>query len=246
MRALRTTLFFMLLIAPRFGPGQEPAKPSSDVKMDFKEAPIELVIETVAKLTGKSFIYDDRVRGNVTVIAGPNVTVEEAYKIFESILQVKGFTTVPSPGGMLKIIPIRDAKESPIDTVEGARGTPDRDLFITRLIPLKFVKAETVNNTLKPLVSKDANVIAYAPTNTLILTDTAANIRRLMHIIEQIDIETYSETIKVFPLKYAEATQLATQLGEIFGGETSTNGPPGAPRVRPRVRPVGVDPAAAG
>jgi general secretion pathway protein D len=245
MRALRIPLLLLVLIAPRAGPGQEAAKPNGDVKMDFKEAPIELVIETVAKLTGKSFIYDDRVRGNVTVIAGPDVTVEEAYKIFESILQVKGFTTVPSPGGMLKIIPIREAKESPIDTVEGRRQTPDRDLFITRLIPLEFVKAETVNNTLKPLVSKDANVIAYAPTNTLILTDTAANIRRLMRIIEQIDVEIYSETIKVFPLKYAEAAQLATQLGEIFGSETAT-GPPGAPRVRPRVRPGATDAAAGG
>jgi len=243
MRALRI-LLLLLLIAPQAASAQQKSGPT-DVKMDFKEAPIELVIETVAKLTGKSFIYDDRVRGNVTVIAGPDVTVEEAYKIFESILQVKGFTTVPAPGGMMKIIPIREAKESPIDTVEGRRTTPDRDLFITRLIALKFVKAETVNNTLKPLVSKDANVIAYAPTNTLILTDTASNIRRLMRIIEEIDVETYSETIKVFPLKYAEATALATQLGEIFGGETTAGGPPGAPRVRPRVRPGGVDPTGA-
>jgi general secretion pathway protein D len=235
MRALRIPLLILLLSAPLPGPAQEAKGP-----MDFKEAPLELVIETVARLTGKSFIYDDRVRGNVTVIAGKDVTVEEAYKIFESILQVKGFTTVPSPGGMLKIIPIREAKESPIDTVEPARATPDRDLFITRLIPLKFVKAETVNNTLKPLVSKDANVIAYAPTNTLILTDTAANIRRLLRIIDEIDVETYSETIKVFPLKYAEAAALAQQLGEIFGGEAATGGPPGAPRVRPRVRPGGV------
>jgi general secretion pathway protein D len=244
MRALRTTLLLLLLIAPQAGPAQTPAPPpkSGDVKMDFKEAPIEQVIETVAKLTGKSFIYDDRVRGNVTVIAGPDVTVEEAYKIFESILQVKGFTTVPAPGGMMKIIPIREAKESPIDTVQGPRATPDRDLFITRLIPLKYVKAETVNNTLKPLVSKDANVIAYAPTNTLILTDTATNIRRLMRIIDEIDVEIYSETIKVFPLKYAEAAALATQLGEIFGAETTAvGGAPGAPRVRPRVRPGGTD-----
>jgi general secretion pathway protein D len=246
MRALPTTLLLLLLIAPQAGPAQAPAPPAGagEVKMDFKEAPIEQVIETVAKLTGKSFIYDDRVRGNVTVIAGPDVTVEEAYKIFESILQVKGFTTVPAPGGMLKIIPIREAKESPIDTVEGKRTTPDRDLFITRLIPLEYVKAETVNNTLKPLVSKDANVIAYAPTNTLILTDTATNIRRLMRIIEEIDVEIYSETIKVFPLKFADAAALAAQLGEIFGSETAAGpGPPGAPRVRPRVRPGGPDAA---
>ena len=175
-------------------------------------------------------IYDDRVRGSVTVIAGEEVTVEEAYKIFESILQVKGFTTVPSPGGVLKIVPIREAKESPIDTVEGDRATPDRDLFITRLIPLKFVKADNISNTLKPLVSKDASVIAYAPTNTMIITDTAANIRRLLTIIAEIDVSTHSEMIKVFPLEFADASQLSQQLGEIFGSEDA--GTPTSPRAR--------------
>jgi general secretion pathway protein D len=209
----------ILLILLLLAPGAALAQEALTGPMDFKDADLELVIETVAKLTGKSFIYDDRIRGQVTVIAGEGVTVDEAYKIFESILAVKGFTTVPAPGGVLKIVPIREAKESPIATIEGERYTPNRDLFITRLIPLKFVKAETINNTIKPLVSKDASVIAYAPTNTLIITDTATNIRRLLTIIAEIDIATYSETIKVFPLEHADANQLSGQLREIFGAD---------------------------
>ncbi len=215
--------------------------------MDFKDADLELVIETVAKLTGKSFIYDDRIRGTVTVIAGEDVTVEEAYKIFESILQVKGFTTVPSPGGMLKIVPVREAKESPIETFEGRRATPNRDLFVTRLIPLEFVKADNISNTLKPLVSKDASVIAYAPTNTMIITDTAANIRRLMTIIAEIDVSTYSEMIKVFPLEYADANQLSGQLGEIFGSQDSAaQTTPRARRARTRRAAAAPDASAGG
>jgi general secretion pathway protein D len=147
------------------------------------------------------------------------VTATEAYRVFEAILQVKGFTTVQGPGGITKIVPVREAKESPIETLPGTRRVPDRDLYITRLIPLRFVKADAIATTLRQLVSKDASMVAYAPTNTLILTDSASNVRRLLTIIGQIDVETYQEQIKVIPIQFADAQTLAGHLEEIFRQE---------------------------
>src|SRR5262245_29936685 len=186
------------------------------VSLDFQDADITEVISTIAKATGKNFLYDDRVRGRVTVISPEPVTVDEAYRVFESILAVKGFTTVPAPGGVLKILPLRDAKENPIETVPGERPAENRDTFITRLLPLHYVKADQISETIKPLVSKEASVIPYGQTNTLIITDAAANIRRLTNIIEQIDVSTYQEQIKLIPIQYADATQLTQQLQQIF------------------------------
>ena len=117
--------------------------------------------------------------------------------MFESVLQVKGFTTVTSPGGAIKVIPVREAKESNIETVRSSLPPPDRDRFVTRLIPLRYIDAESIVNTLKPLVSKDAAMAAYAPTNTVILTESASNIRRLLAILEAIDVETYKEELAV-------------------------------------------------
>ncbi len=198
------------------------------VTLDFQDAEITEVIGVIAQATGKNFLYDDRVRGRVTVISPEPVTADEAYRVFESILQVKGFTTVPSPGGILKIVPLRDAKENPLDTVTGEKPFENRDLFITRLIPLRFVKAEQISETIKPLVSKEASVISYAPTNTLIITDSAANIRRLVNIIDQIDVSTYQEQIKLIPIRYADAAARTAQLAEIFGGEVGSAATPGA------------------
>ncbi len=194
------------------------------VTLDFQDAEITEVIGVIAQATGKNFLYDDRVRGRVTVISPEPVTADEAYRVFESILQVKGFTTVPSPGGILKIVPLRDAKENPLDTVTGEKPFENRDLFITRLIPLRFVKAEQISETIKPLVSKEASVISYAPTNTLIITDSAANIRRLVNIIDQIDVSTYQEQIKLIPIRYADALGMTAQLAEIFGGDSAGAG----------------------
>ena len=131
------------------------------MQLDFNDVELSVVIDTIARLTNKNFIYDDRVRGRVTIVSPTSITVDEAYAVFESVLQVKGFTTVTGPGGAIKVIPIREAKESNIETLRGARTTPDSDRTITRLIPLQYIDAEAITNTLKPLVSKDASMVAY-------------------------------------------------------------------------------------
>jgi general secretion pathway protein D len=192
------------------------------VQLDFRDVELAVVIEAIAKITGKNFIYDDRVRGRVTIVSPTEVTAEQAYAVFESVLKVKGFTAVAGPGGVYKIVPVRDAKESSIETVNDGRPSPNRDQFVTRLVPLRYIDAEAITNTIKPLVSKDASMVAYAPTNTIILTDTESNIRRLLTIFDAIDIRSYKEELAVIKVKYADATTLSEQVSEIYGAEVSS------------------------
>ncbi|MGH7287952.1 MAG: hypothetical protein ACREI8_08035, partial [Myxococcota bacterium] len=100
-------------------PAAPPAAGGEQVQLDFNDVELSVVIDTIARLTGKNFIYDDRVRGRVTIVSPTRITVEEAYAVFESVLQVKGFTTVQGPGGAIKVIPLREAKESNVETVRG-------------------------------------------------------------------------------------------------------------------------------
>jgi general secretion pathway protein D len=202
------------------------------VQLDFQDVEISVVIDTIARLTGKNFIYDDRVRGRVTIVSPTKVTIDEAYAVFESVLQVKNFTTVVGPGGAIKVIPIRDAKENNVETVVGRSAVPRSDRVITRLIPLRYIDAEAITNTLKPLVSKDASMVAYPPTNTVILTDAATNISRILGILRSIDVETYKEELTVIRVVHADASTLAQQLSEIFDAEVSSAG--GAPNARVR------------
>jgi general secretion pathway protein D len=256
-RLSAATLAATLLVAAIFGAGpaaaQRGAAPSAPaggelVQLDFNNAELSVVIDTIAKLTGKNFIYDDRVRGRVTVVSPTRITVDEAYAVFESVLQVKGFTTVPTPGGALKVIPVRDAKETSVPTDLSARPPLNRDLYITRLIPLQYIDAESIVNTLKPLVSKDAAMAAYQPTNTVILTESASNIRRLISIIEAIDVDTYREDLAVIHLDYADAATMAQQLSDIYGAEVAGGALPTATRSRratqaaPQAPPTGQSP----
>jgi general secretion pathway protein D len=220
------------------------------VNLDFQDVELATVIDTIARLTNRNFVYDDRVRGRVTIVSPTPVPVEQAYTVFESMLQVKGFTTVDAPGGVTKVIPIRDAKETSVDTRStGGRGTPDTDRFVTRLIPLSYIDAEQISNTIKPLVSKEAALVAYQPTNTIILTDSASNIRRILSILEAIDVETFKQELALIRLQYADATVVAEQLSELFGVEvvgSTTRNVGAAPRVRARPQPVVPGQATAG
>ncbi len=224
----------------RAQPAPPPAvAPGEQVQLDFNDVELSVVIDTIARLTGKNFIYDDRVRGRVTIVSPTKITVDEAYAVFESVLQVKGFTTVQAPGGAIKVIPLREAKESNVETVRGEAAPPHSDRFITRLIPLRYIDAEAIAETLKPLVSKDASLVAYAPTNTVILTDAATNISRILSIVRSIDVETFKEELSVIELQHADATTLAEQLSQIFGAEVSQAAGGGAARLPTRARRPG-------
>lgn len=207
------------------------------VNLDFNDVELNVVIDTISRMTGYNFIYDDRVRGRVTIVSPTEVTVDQAFAVFESVLKVKGFSLVLGPGNTYKVIPIRDVKESSIDTIQGAGRSPNRDRFVTRLIPLRFIDAEAITNTIKPLVSKDALIVAYQPTNTIIVTDSESNIRRLMQILDAIDVESFRQELAVIKIDHADAATLGDQLSEIYGGSvTAQAGGANAGQRRARAR----------
>jgi general secretion pathway protein D len=139
---------------------------------------------------------------------------------------------------------VRDAKESSVETVQSSQRPPNRDRFVTRLIPLNYIDADSIVNTLKPLVSKDAAIAAYAPTNTVILTESASNIRRLIAILESIDVETYKEELAVINVEFADASTLAQQVSDIYGAEVTAAAPATSSSRRRASRRATPDPAA--
>ena len=237
MRDFKTTLLIVaLFLWPTAALAQDQVTTGDAmVTLDYQNAQLEDVIRAISKLTKKNFLFDDRVRGTVTVISETPVSIDEAYRVFEAVLQVKGFSTVDGPGGVIKIVPTRDVRQSAIETTSGISKPSNTDEFITRLIPLRYVKAETIQDTFRQLASKDASLIAYGPTNTLILTDSAANIRRVLTILERIDVETYEEQLKVLTIQYADVAELTNQLREIFSPDGEDGG--GGGRV-PRARAI--------
>lgn len=203
------------------------------VSMDFENVDIRVVIKYISDLTGKNFIIDQNVRGPVTVISPTKIPLEEVYKVFESILEVRGFVTVPS-GKVVKIAAKADARQRNIPMAVGDRleQIVPEDTIITQLVPLQYANAERVRTALGQLFSKDASVIAYPTTNTLIVTDISSNIHRLVKIVRELDIPGYETKITVIPIRYASADLLAASLSQVIEEAGEIPGAPPTPRRR--------------
>ncbi len=188
--------------------GTDPEHAGRTVTMDFQDVEVGVLVKLISEVTGRSFIVDDRVSGTVTIIAPEKITPDEAYAVFQSVLQVKGFTTVQA-GRAIKIVPAKDAKETTLRTGAGAEPGAPADEFVTRLARVHHVDAETVARVVEPLVSRDGLVRAYGPANMLVLVDTAANVERLLTVVQNLDVDREREQIDVIALRHAAATALA-------------------------------------
>ena len=205
------------------------------ITMDFQDVDIAVLVKFISEITGKNFIVDEKVRGKVTIISPAKISVDEAYLVFQSVLQVKGFTTVPA-GAIIKIVGTKEAKSSTLETVLPNRSPAPTDEYITRLIPLKHVDANNMVGILQPLISPDGLLAPYAATNTLILIDTAAQTDRLTKILSELDVEGFEQGIEVVHLNYAFAGDIAALLQQVLeeGGGAQQ---PGAPAIQPGAAP---------
>ena len=189
------------------------------VQMDYDNADISQLINFISNLTGKNFIVDNNIKGKITIISPTKITVDEAYKTFESVLEVNGFTTVPS-GKSIKIVPIREAIKKDLETRFGNAKINLEDRIITQIIPLKYASPNDLKRDLSAFSS--APIIAYEPTGMIIVTDVQSNVSRLLKIIKAIDIPGTGEEINVIPLKQASAQTMASNLEKVFRTVTST------------------------
>ncbi|MCB1198488.1 MAG: type II secretion system secretin GspD [Deltaproteobacteria bacterium] len=184
------------------------------VHLDFVNTEVAEIAKTMGELTERNFIIDDKVRGKITIISPKAVSVAEAYQAFISALEVKNFTVV-KVGKMHKIIPLKDTKKLPLD-VDVAYPSGGGDEFVTRLIPIKYTKASALQKDLRNLISRNGDMFSYDPTNTLILTDSVVNIRRVLRIIQKLDQQGFEESIHVIKLAYAPAADTAQKIEELF------------------------------
>jgi len=185
------------------------------VTIDFNDVDINLFIKYISELTGKNFVVDRAVKGKVTILSPTRISVKDAYRVFESVLEVHGYTTVSS-GSIIKIVPDVEARSKGIPTIrQGGTAYPE-DRMVTQLIHLKHANPEQVKKMLAPLVSRTSVVIANPDSGMLIITDVQSNIKRLQGIIRAIDVPSIGEDLVVLPLLHASAVSIAKSVDQLF------------------------------
>ncbi len=185
------------------------------VTIDFNDVDINLFIKYISELTGRNFVVDRAVRGKVTIISPTRISEEDAYRVFESVLEVNGYTTVPS-GSITKIVPAVQARSKSIATIRKPGVQYPEDKVVTQIIQLTHADPAEVKKILAPLVSKTSVVIAHSRSGMLIITDVQSNIQRLQDIIKAIDVPSIGEETAILDLQYASAATVAKSIAQLF------------------------------
>ncbi|HBH27384.1 MAG TPA: type II secretion system protein GspD [Desulfofustis sp.] len=205
----------VLAQSPEFTDGVDQPSDERYITIDFDNVDIQLFIKYISELTGTNFIVDPSVQGNVTIVSPTRISERDAYRVFESVLEVHGLTTVKA-GSVVKVIPTVEARSRPIDTLIGEAGIQPDDRVVTQLIPLSYTSPLEMQKVLQPLVSKTSVMIAHTQSGMLIITDTLSNIDRLLEIVRMLDVERTREEIEVILLEYANSQKISQVITSIY------------------------------
>jgi len=213
---------------------ERPIPGNEKITIDFRKAELEDVVKFYSKLLKKNFIIADSLKAGkkITIIAPRQVSVPEAYRAFLAALGMNGLTLVPH-GAFLKIVDSNQAAHEDLPTRTGKGGAPSSDIMETRIIPIEHVSISDIEGVLGKIKSKDADIISYAPTNTLIITEYGTNLRRMFRLINLLDQPTGADKLHLYQVQYADAADLASKLMEIFESDASSNSSASAARRRP-------------
>ncbi len=200
------------------------------MSIDCEDKPITNFIKLISERIDKNFIFDEKITrsGNITIISPEPIPIKEAYKVFLSTLEMKGFSVIDT-GSVVKIVKKQDAKVGGTELRVGANELASMDNIITQLIPLKNVSAASLLNGIRPMVSRDGLLSSFDATNMLMVIDTAANIERIVNITNALDIPGDKMAYEVIQVKYADATDLVREMTTIFSGNTRRSAAPGKP-----------------
>jgi general secretion pathway protein D len=200
---------------------------------------ILLFVKFISEVTGKNFVIDEKVKGKVTIVSPTKISVDEAYRVFESVLEVHGFTTVEA-GSITKIVPSVTARGKSIETrLREEIDNPD-DRVVTQIIRLDYANPDELKRLFAPLISKSSVIVSYPPTNMLLVTDVLSNIKRLLRIIRAIDVVGIGEEISVVPLEHAISSVMVKTLMSIFktGSTPTRRGKRSAAAIAPEIEIV--------
>src|SRR5512139_1877832 len=157
------------------------------ITLNFSNIDIAALVKVMSEYTRRNFILDEKVVGKVTLMTPTRISPEEAYQLFLSALEIKGFTAVED-GRIIRIVPTAGVKQSGLKVVQD--GDMKGEGYVTKLIRMSYVNPQELVRTLTPLITKDGQLIAYPATNSLIITDSVAAIRKIEKLISALDVAT--------------------------------------------------------
>jgi len=219
LKVLLIALLFMLLCSPPLHAAAQ------GVIMNFTDVEIGTMVKFISELTGKNFVLDERVKGKVSVFSPSKLSQDEAFALFTSVLELKGFTLIQA-GKVYKVVPTGSAKQAGMKLVDKER-IPMGDAFLARVFPLTQISSQEALTFLQPIISKEGHIGSFGPGNMLLVVDAASNLQKVADILSLIDTPQRREGAELVYLKHGSAEGVTKVLQEWLAGRgarQATNG----------------------
>jgi len=203
-----------------------PPPPAGKIKLNFKDTPLSAVMEYLSKEAGFAVVMDAKLEGNIDAISAQPLSVDEAFDVINSILATKGYTAIRN-GRILTIVDVRDAKTRMIPVKQGSdpEQIPPNEEVVTQIMPIKYADAQQLITNLQPLLDEDTSITANQSSNALLLTGPQSTIRRMAQIIKALDTSISGITaMRVYPLRNASATDVASIINQVMGNQGANSG----------------------
>jgi len=214
--------------APAVTPPLTPVTPprmGSGVVFNFDNADIYEVIRVMGEILKINYIVDPKVKGLVNIHTSGQISAEDVFPIFQSILRLNGATAVKKDG-IYEIVPLSDAKKLPIPpstTLEPGKS-PSQERYTIQIISLKYIPVTEVSKMIKPFLSDGADIVEHPPHNILIIGDLASNVKKSVDIINLFDLDIFTDLrVRIYPLLNSDVNEVAKEMERIFASfEVST------------------------
>ncbi len=202
-------------------PGPGPGNPASEklISLNFRDAPLDQVLQFYSEITGRTLIKSPGISGTITLRGQTRLTETEALQAIESVLAMNNVTLVPMGEKFLKVVQPTAARQEgmPLTREVPEKGFADTDHLISQIVTLKYIELAEAQAVIQGFIHGYGKIQPLERTNSLLITDTAGNLQRILEILEYVDQPTEAKVeTRVYELKYAEAAKIAGRLNELI------------------------------
>lgn len=210
-----------------FPPLNDPNKTDETIMLNFEQVEIRHFLKVISDTTGVNFVIHPNINGKITVVSPTGIRLGNIFEYLQSILTVNGIALIPAEDH-IKIVPRSEANKHnlPIRVGTNPAQIPLNDSVYTQIMNLKYAGAVQVSTLLRSRLSSEAQMDAYPPTNTILLTDTSSNIHLIAQIIKQLDVPGAKKMQTVISLKHADAQEVSKKISTLIEQQSVFNKAP--------------------
>lgn len=189
--------------------------------IDFKGAPLDQVFEAYQDYSGRTILRPYQLPASaITIRSATPMSRKEAVQALDSVLSLNGIVMINLGDKFVKAVPAQQADKegAEIDRTKTSE-LPDTEQFVTKVVILKTAKPSEVAQVLSAFSKSPSGVTAIDSNNSLVLRDYSSNIKRMMELIEKIDVAPQKDfTLAVIPIRYGKVGDIFATMSALISG----------------------------